>query len=93
MDEPTTNLAESVRATIAALTEPDKSGVIRMSRELLAHVMGVTTKTVERRLAGERDFLLRELTAIADYLGIPIEELMGEKPDPEELAGEKHVRS
>ena len=68
MSEQTNQTRESVRAAVAALP---------MSRELLAHVMGVTTKTVDRRLAGERDFRLCELIAIARYLEAPIESLMG----------------
>lgn len=60
---------ESVRAAIAALP---------VSKERLADVMGVSTKTVERRLSGERDFRVREILAIARRLNRSVSSLMGE---------------
>ncbi len=47
-----------------------------ISQRALAQKLGVTQPTIFRRLSGDVDFSVSELTMIADVLGVPIEALL-----------------
>lgn len=42
----------------------------------LAEVLGITRQSVSQRLHGHVDFRVKELQAVADYLGIPVAALL-----------------
>ncbi len=55
----------------------------RATREDLARIIGtaeqpVHTETVARRLRGDIEFSARELSALAEYFGVPVAALLGE---------------
>lgn len=59
-----------------------ESGVSQVE---IAVVLGVSRKTVERRLKGEREFTANEIRLIAHRLNVPVAELLG--PDIESRVG------
>lgn len=49
------------------------------TQEDIAEVLGITRQGVSQRLLGRVEFRVSELQKIADYLGIPVSALLGEK--------------
>lgn len=43
----------------------------------LAELLGVTRQSVSRRMVGQVDFGISELTTIAEFLDVPIADLLG----------------
>ena len=48
------------------------------SRAGIAHLLGVSRMGVHRRLSGETPFRADELVKVADHIGVPVSELVGE---------------
>lgn len=48
----------------------------RRNRAELAAVLGMSAPTVSRRLSGQNSFTPDELQAMADWLGVPVRELI-----------------
>jgi transcriptional regulator with XRE-family HTH domain len=66
-DEVRERVASEVRAEL---------GRQRRTQLELAEVMGVNQSTASRRLAGELEFTVGELHAIAKFFGVPITKLL-----------------
>jgi len=49
----------------------------RRTQKELAEVMHVSQQTVARRLSGELEFTVGELTRVAEFLDVPVERLLG----------------
>ena len=64
-----TNLAANIRAELA------RNGKTQAD---LAELLGITRQGVSQRLLGRVDFRLRELSLIADFLGVTVTALLGE---------------
>lgn len=64
----TTAVADNIRAEIA------RRGKNQIH---IAEVLGITRQAVSRRLRGDVEFRASEVTAIADYLGVPASVLLG----------------
>lgn len=60
-------IAESVRASI---------GELYMRSTILANVIGVSTRTAERRLAGTRAFTVTDILLTARHAGVAATSLM-----------------
>lgn len=62
-------VADNVRAEMARR---------KFSQTDLAAALGKSQASISRRLAGDQDFTVRELTAIAAWLGVSVASLLGE---------------
>lgn len=51
----------------------------QMSQSELAKRLGVAQQTVSRRMTGEVPFDIAELATIAELLGVPMSQLLGER--------------
>lgn len=58
----------------------------RFSQTDLAGVLGRSQAAVSRRLAGETDFSLREITTIAGWLGVSVSSLLNENVEAGDAA-------
>ena len=68
MDGNPPKIAESVRAAIKAEN---------LTQQQVADIIGASKRTVERRLAGERDFNATDIQLLARHLKVSADVLMG----------------
>lgn len=76
-------LIEATDSAAAVRAELGRKG---LPKAALVPVLGLSYSAVHKRVSGDKPFTVVELSRIADFLGVPITELLGTK-NSEALAG------
>jgi transcriptional regulator with XRE-family HTH domain len=79
-DAPRKRIAAEIRAEIARQKKTQRD---------VAAMLGMTLPSIQFRLSGERSFRAEEIAALAEKLGVPVDQFLSAAADPadESVAG------